>query len=1002
MNRLNRFIAVLLCALTILTCFSVNVLNNRLHAESATIGNSQYYTTTTNYSKNTTHTSSMTASSGIYVFSGSDMQYVSGVSINFFNAQSHPQVNLPPGFSINTSNTYTTITMKDENSNILYQKTFTMVCTHSYYKDANGNLAGNWWQWNPTEECKLDLTTPVEKLYVYVNYTDNQRSHVCNISLSYPPSDLTIDPNGGSYDGSTEKISITNIPYETGTALSMPVREGYSFEDWELPDDGCEIKNGSIYLQPNTDTVIKAKWIPNNYAVTYIDRIKGTTTDLGSSTEFKTYGSTVAGSDKGTSTMVGAYYPGYKYDSCTSETVTILGATVYRYFVFPTASYKVYHQQEQLDGSYLTVDTEDLTGTIGTSVTPAVKNYTGFTSPETQTVTIAADGSTTVTYKYTRNSYTVTYKDVVDSTSGTVLGQSTVSKKYGSTVKGSDLGSSTADNAYYNGYYYVSDTSDTVGTSGATVYRIFNLRTLDINGSVTWIDKSNAYSSRPDNVTVYLYRDGEKIDTTTGLVNSESNEYSFKNLPKYSTSDGHVYNYTVSQSEAVSKTSPEDKYTTTQNTYDFINVLSNTDTDTDSKGLTVSGSIYWEDNGNSLGYRPSTVTITLYQNGEEYKTIEVDTFNNNTYEFIKLPKYDNELNKYEYTVEETVIANYLVKENGNYVLKDAYTVKADTPNPLDFTNVFNIPSEPPIPVKPEYTNTVTIKTNTEDKIAISLKGMETIINDDLSVSYGTSYNGQVYNVSANNVGEVLSSIGSGKYEISYYNTAYILNDITCTGDSNIWIEGNSDTYYLVIKDTNSNISGTITLNFSKKDHVGYQSDVSVSNYFKVKIETEISTALETQVFALSRVTVTAEDIYSVIYENSDTVDDNIYNEGDEVEVLNYEGKVPEGTKFIGWSLTEDVEEADYLVGDILIIENKNISLYPVFKEVEESTETETREVEETDTSETTEKSSEEETSQEETPLKESSTEGTSSMEESIVEEESSESLETQENAEANE
>ena len=51
------------------------------------------------------------------------------------------------------------------------------------------------------------------------------------------------------------------------------------------------------------------------------------------------------------------------------------------------------------------------------------------------------------------NNYNVTYKDVVDSTSGTVLGQNTVSKEYGSTVKGSDLGSSTADNAYYNGYY---------------------------------------------------------------------------------------------------------------------------------------------------------------------------------------------------------------------------------------------------------------------------------------------------------------------------------------------------------------------------------------------------------------------------------------------------------------------------------------------------------------------------------------------------------------------
>lgn len=630
-------------------------------------------------------------------------------------------------------------------------------------------------------------------------------------------------------------------------------------------------------------------------------------------------------------------------------------------------------------------------------------NANGLGTTYLQGGTYTINSALTLYAQWQINNYNVTYKDVVDSTSGTVLGQSTVSKKYGSTVKGSDLGNSTADNAYYNGYYYVSDTSATVGTSGATVYRIFKLRTTDVTGSVAWTDNANKWGTRPNSVDVYLYRDGEKIDTTTGLVNSESNEYSFKNLPKYSTLDGHIYNYTVSQSEAVSKTSPEDKYTTTQNIYDFINVLSNTST-----GLTVSGSIYWEDNGNSLGYRPSTVTITLYQNGEEYKTVEVDTFNNNTYEFSKLPKYDNELNKYEYTVEETVIANYLVKENGNYVLKDAYTVKADTPNPLDFTNVFNIPSEPPIPVKPEYTNTVTIKTNTEDKIAISLKGMETIINDDLSVNYGTSYNGQVYNVSANNVGEVLSSISSGKYEISYYNASYILNDITCTGDSNIWIEGNDDTYYLVIKDTNSNISGTITLDFSKKDHVGYQSDISVSNYFKVKIETETSTSLETQVFALSRVTVTAEDIYSVIYENSDTVDDNIYNEGDEVEVLDYKGNVPEGTEFIGWALTEDIEEADYLVGDIITIEEKDISLYPVFKAIEESTETETTEEDETETSET-EISETEETSQEESTLEEesskvedTSTESNSSIAENIVEKESSESSETSESSEIEE
>ena len=63
-----------------------------------------------------------------------------------------------------------------------------------------------------------------------------------------------------------------------------------------------------------------------------------------------------------------------------------------------------------LDGTtYTTVDTEELKGKTDSKVTPDVKSYEGFTAPEKQEVTIKADGSTTVTYKYTRNKYTLTY-----------------------------------------------------------------------------------------------------------------------------------------------------------------------------------------------------------------------------------------------------------------------------------------------------------------------------------------------------------------------------------------------------------------------------------------------------------------------------------------------------------------------------------------------------------------------------------------------------------------
>ena len=74
-------------------------------------------------------------------------------------------------------------------------------------------------------------------------------------------------------------------------------------------------------------------------------------------------------------------------------------------------AYTVKHYKQQLDGTYsATPDaTDNQTGTTATNVTPAVKSYTGFTAPATQTVSILADGSRVVEYQYTRNTYTLTW-----------------------------------------------------------------------------------------------------------------------------------------------------------------------------------------------------------------------------------------------------------------------------------------------------------------------------------------------------------------------------------------------------------------------------------------------------------------------------------------------------------------------------------------------------------------------------------------------------------------
>ena len=70
-----------------------------------------------------------------------------------------------------------------------------------------------------------------------------------------------------------------------------------------------------------------------------------------------------------------------------------------------TARYTVKHYQMNTDGTYPSTPTnmESFSGLIGSNVTPAVKDYGQiFDKPSTKTVTISANGNTTVEYKYPR------------------------------------------------------------------------------------------------------------------------------------------------------------------------------------------------------------------------------------------------------------------------------------------------------------------------------------------------------------------------------------------------------------------------------------------------------------------------------------------------------------------------------------------------------------------------------------------------------------------------
>lgn len=74
--------------------------------------------------------------------------------------------------------------------------------------------------------------------------------------------------------------------------------------------------------------------------------------------------------------------------------------------------YKVEHYKQNLDGTYVKADTDELTGTTDTRATAVAKSYTGFTVDKTVEGTvesgiIAGDGSLVLKLYYTRNSYII-------------------------------------------------------------------------------------------------------------------------------------------------------------------------------------------------------------------------------------------------------------------------------------------------------------------------------------------------------------------------------------------------------------------------------------------------------------------------------------------------------------------------------------------------------------------------------------------------------------------
>lgn len=193
-------------------------------------------------------------------------------------------------------------------------------------------------------------------------------------------------------------------------------------------------------------------------------------------------------------------------------------------------------------------------------------------------------------------------------------------------------------------------------TTGSYETTLVNVEYSDIAGTKSWEDNSDAYGTRPDGITLALYRkagtgteevvngaDGKPLQPTW-VKSGNTWTYTYTHLPQ-ANAQGETYTYRV---EEIQTTGPAggDQYTATQNGMNLTNTLTGT--------VNLQVEKLWQDNDNALGLRPDEIIVELCVNGspDPTRTLTLTAADDWKGSFDGLAKYDSNGALIRYSVRE--------------------------------------------------------------------------------------------------------------------------------------------------------------------------------------------------------------------------------------------------------------------------------------------------------------------------------------------------------------
>ena len=208
-------------------------------------------------------------------------------------------------------------------------------------------------------------------------------------------------------------------------------------------------------------------------------------------------------------------------------------------------------------------------------------------------------------------------------------------------------------------------TEDQVKDYSTTVdgYNLTNSYTpakTSVSVTKAWNDNNNQDGSRPNEVKVQLYANGEKSGNEVTLNAANKWTHTWTELAEKS--NKKTVQYSVKEVGTVKG------YTSSVNGKNGNFTVTNTHTPSTT---TVSGTKTWKDNDDQDGKRPDSIKVNLLANGKVVQSKTVTASDNWKYSFTNLPEFENG-KKISYTVTEDQVKDYSTTVDG-YNLTNSYT-----------------------------------------------------------------------------------------------------------------------------------------------------------------------------------------------------------------------------------------------------------------------------------------------------------------------------------------